>query len=75
MMTNAIMYRVAIMAVGTKAAASAEKEEGPLDLSGSSVSKRTAKKVGMRMQVRTDQALVVSSPLVTKTVWKSILIG
>jgi hypothetical protein len=53
MMTNAIMYRVAIMAVGTKAAASAEKEEGPLD----------------------DQALVVSSPLVTKTVWKSILIG
>jgi hypothetical protein len=45
MSTNATMYRVAITAVGTKAAARAANEEGPLDLMTGDVSRRVLSKV------------------------------
>jgi uncharacterized membrane protein YadS len=54
MSTNATMYKVAMMAVGMKAAASAANEDGPLDLMTGYVSTYVLSQVCVCMQVRTD---------------------
>lgn len=62
------MYKVAITAVGTKAAASDANEEGPLDFVTGDVSTRVLSKVGVWTQVRTDWTWLVPWSLATNTV-------
>ena len=68
MRMNTTMYKVAITAVGMKAAARAAKDDGPGDLVRNMLVKMHWARQGVR-QVRTDRAPTLSWLLVMNTVW------